>query len=235
MSAFNQARYNLARYNVPASGQVYLEGAARVTFGFSFAGQTFYCTGNSLVRILAPALTIDKGQVFRGAAAELFAQQTYANGYCRIAVDAVEVFAQETNVSQIAYIDTDAAETIDAELNLSQIAYADGSGETHLDTELNLSQIANLEADTGEVFFATADVISLIESVCEFPGLTLRPGQTLVVDAGTFNVLLDGENAIYLQSGEWLDNLNRNTQSITISGTGATRLTAEILYTERYL
>lgn len=64
----------------------------------------------------------------------------------------------------------------------------------------------------------------------------LKPGERVIIDASNYNVLLNGENAIWYQSGDWLDELNRETVSISISAaSGVDNLTASILYTERYL
>ena len=66
--------------------------------------------------------------------------------------------------------------------------------------------------------------------------ITLEPGQKIIVDSGSYNVLLDNENAIWAQSGDWIDELVRETSSISISATeGVNNLTASIMYTERYL
>ena len=71
--------------------------------------------------------------------------------------------------------------------------------------------------------------------VCEL-NITLKPGQKLIVDATNYNVLLDNENAIWAQSGAWIDELTRETSSISINASsGVANLSANILYTERYL
>lgn len=66
--------------------------------------------------------------------------------------------------------------------------------------------------------------------------VTLKPNQVLIVDSNTYNVLLNSNNAIDIQSGDWIDELNRNTVDIKIeAASGASNLGATILYTERYL
>ena len=70
---------------------------------------------------------------------------------------------------------------------------------------------------------------------CEL-NITLQPGDILVVDAINYNVWLNGENVNWIQSGEWIDELVRETSSISVeANVGASQLTANILYTERYL
>lgn len=66
--------------------------------------------------------------------------------------------------------------------------------------------------------------------------VTLKPNQVLIVDANTYNVLLNSQNAIDIQSGDWIDELNRNTVDIKIeAASGSANLDATILYTERFL
>ncbi len=235
MSAYNNARYNLSRFNVNAGGAIWLEAESKVEFAFSFAGQTHICHGNSVVRIIGEKLILDRGRMAVGAGAEQFTAEAAANGYFWLKNDQRTYVSGEINLSQEVYIIASGTEIIEAEINLSQQVYTNGADVNTFDSNANLSQIVSLAQDTGEVFTATADLTALTEYVCEFPGLTLKPGQTLIVDAGMYNILLDGENAVHLQRGDWLDSLSRNTQSIAISANGASRITATILYTERFL
>ena len=86
-----------------------------------------------------------------------------------------------------------------------------------------------------ELVDAAASLLAFDTRVCII-NTTLRPGQRLIIDAATYNVLLDSENAIHLHSGEWIDELSRETTEINITArSGATSLSANILYTERYL
>ena len=87
----------------------------------------------------------------------------------------------------------------------------------------------------NELVSQTVDVMAIDEIVCEL-NLELMPGQRLIVDASNYNVLVDGENMIHTQVGEWLDELTRETNSITITAAeGGGGLSANILYTERFL
>lgn len=63
---------------------------------------------------------------------------------------------------------------------------------------------------------------------------TIPANGRLEIDSDIFTVLIDGENALHLHSGEWLF-LDRDIESISIdSGTGG-ELTGSIIYNERYL
>lgn len=92
-----------------------------------------------------------------------------------------------------------------------------------------------ITAEGYELVTESASLENIEIKTCNL-NLTLRPGQTLIVDSSTLNVLLDNQNAIDVHSGDWIDELNRNTTEIRIdSASGAAGLTATILYTERYL
>lgn len=86
-----------------------------------------------------------------------------------------------------------------------------------------------------ELITESASLENVEQKTCVLT-LTLRPGQTLIVDANNYNVLLNNQNAIEVQSGDWIDDLSRNTTDITISAaSGMNNISATILYTERYL
>ena len=97
---------------------------------------------------------------------------------------------------------------------------------------------ANIQPPLAEGYELITESASLenIEIKTCVLNVTLKPGQTLIIDSSTYNVLLNSENAISIHSGDWIDELNRNTTEIRIdAASGATNLTGTILYTERYL
>ena len=235
MSAFNQIRYNLARYNIPAAQLILASGDARVSFVFKNAQQIYLAKGIAEVKINAESLNLDRGYIAAGSASENFTATSKVNGYFWINGNAQIFFGAAINLSQDILAIGHGTEEFQTAVNLSQDVLAFGASVEILESDHMISQDIHADGDSGEVFTSTSDVVSLAEYICSFPNLVLKPGQVLIIDAGSYNVLLDGENAIHLQQGDWLDELNRNTQSITISATGISRVTAEILYTERYL
>ena len=64
--------------------------------------------------------------------------------------------------------------------------------------------------------------------------ITIPPGSTLVIDSSNYVVLLDGEDVIYCQSGDWLF-LNRNTYDVVFDLVGGETASKQVLYTERWL
>ena len=63
--------------------------------------------------------------------------------------------------------------------------------------------------------------------------LTIPPGGELRIDSGLFTVLLDGENVLYAQSGDWVE-VSRDLLRLTVESASG-RLEGQLIYTERYL
>ena len=127
-------------------------------------------------------------------------------------------------------------ETILAECLLGADIEVDATGAETIDAETALG--ANILGGlvSGYEFVDESASLENIDTKTCYLTLTLRPNQVLIIDANTYNVLLDGQNAIEVQSGDWIDELNRNTVDLKIeAASGAANLDATILYTERYL
>ena len=73
-----------------------------------------------------------------------------------------------------------------------------------------------------------------LEEIVVNLAVTLRPGDILVIDSDNFRVLLNGENAIKYHSGDWIDELNRLSKSITVAG-GGNALETSIYFQELWL
>lgn len=64
--------------------------------------------------------------------------------------------------------------------------------------------------------------------------LTIPPGGELRIDSELFTVLLDGENALHTQSGDWI-NISRNLLRLIVESASGGQLQGQLIYTERYL
>lgn len=64
--------------------------------------------------------------------------------------------------------------------------------------------------------------------------LTIPPGGELRIDSGLFLVLLDGENALHAQSGDWVD-VSRELLRLNIESASGGGLEGQMIYTERFL
>ena len=64
--------------------------------------------------------------------------------------------------------------------------------------------------------------------------ITIPPGGELRIDSDTFRVLLNGENILYAQHGDWIT-LSRELLAIDIESASGGELSGNLIYTERYL
>lgn len=64
--------------------------------------------------------------------------------------------------------------------------------------------------------------------------LTIPPGGELRIDSGLFTVLLDGENALHAQEGDWIS-VSRELLRLTVECASGGPLQGHLIYTERYL
>lgn len=64
--------------------------------------------------------------------------------------------------------------------------------------------------------------------------LTVPPGGELRIDSGLFTVLLDGENDLHAQEGDWVE-LSRALVRLTIECAQGGGLEGQLIYQERYL
>lgn len=151
-----------------------------------------------------------------------------------------EDVTNEINASFETYLSMIFAETMNAEILLGQEIYLADPIEEVIDAETALGQNVWLNVAGYELVRESASLDLIHEYVChigtaENP-FTLKPGERLVIDASTYNVLLNGQNAIWYQADDWLDEMNRNTISIDITASaGSSNLTTTILYTELFL
>ena len=64
--------------------------------------------------------------------------------------------------------------------------------------------------------------------------VSIPPGGELRIDSETFRVLLDGDNVLYAQEGDWI-NLSRNVLYLDIESATGGQLEGSMTYQERYL
>lgn len=64
--------------------------------------------------------------------------------------------------------------------------------------------------------------------------ITLPPGSEIRIDSETYRVIMDGNNILYAQSGDWLT-LTRELLYIDVESASGGSLDGTMIYTERYL
>lgn len=146
---------------------------------------------------------------------ETIAKEVHPSAEIRMPLEGREETSNTASISSEARLSAEGSEAIGEEIV--------GSREYHTDLEGN------------ELISQVTSAVSLEEKACLI-NVTLNPGEHLIVDANNYNVIIDGKNFIHMQEGDWLDEISRETYSITLTAAaGEAGLSAHILYTERYL
>lgn len=85
----------------------------------------------------------------------------------------------------------------------------------------------------NEVLTSMLDASSQLTEVTRI-NITLPPGSEIRIDSETFRVLMDGDNYLYAQEGDWLT-LTRELLYFDIESASGGSLVGTVIYTERYL
>ena len=250
MSAFNNARYNLSEFNRKSESSIWIGSslAEKVNFvAASSATVYFQFEGNELIR---SELQGSRGLIkpVENAVENVNSNLTACSYFNFAFTEEIETDSS-FEISFHAFMDFDMLENAGCLLlhsannhfsfEMAENAYPGEDIYSGEDEEIHwtipLSQFVYSGSDGTEVIDGSASVESYDEYICDLSSITLKPGQTLVIDAGNYDVLLNKKNAIHYQSGDWLDELNRTTKMIKIVADYPKNLSATILFTERYL
>ena len=237
--ADNLAQYNLTAYNSGSDNSIWISAifSENVTPVIGTSSETYLlATGNE--KILVDQLLLGNG-VYVFASGGETVSKNIVGGMSSVVLGSVvgyETITEEATAACEVRPPTVGMEQITGDLHMGAVIqppYAKGT-ETITGTAVTDKE-TYLIASGYELVSASVNLEAVDIIVCEL-NLTLEPGQKLVIDAINYNVLLDGENAIWAQSGAWIDELTRETTSISVNASsGVSNLTANILYTERYL
>ena len=234
--AFNRSQFNLTPYNVQSDLVKYLQvsGNEEVS-AFIGSALEYYplAIGNERVNNTVEGMN---ARFISGSGSEVISENVAKAELSVILFPHFEenITAETTLAAEINAL-VSGLEQVDESIAASANIYLS------IDALETISNSAELSAEISpvvsgyELVSESASIENVDMKTCVLT-LTLKPGQTLIIDANNYNVLLDNQNAIEVQSGDWIDDLNRNTTDITISAaSGLANLSASILYTERYL
>lgn len=116
-------------------------------------------------------------------------------------------------------------------------------GAKNLPTPLELSDSLTAETAGSKnvpgALLASEVLTSMLEATSQTTErttlqLTIPPGGELRIDSELFSVLLNGENALHTQSGDWI-NISRSLLRLVVESASGGRLEGQLIYTERYL
>lgn len=236
--AFNISQYNLTAYNAGSDGVVWLSVIfqEQVTPALGTSLEAYLkAIGNE--RVATGDMMLGNGVYITTSGLESVMEGV---GYGMSSIVLGEVISRENvsaecTVMSENHLEVSGFEQITRDIILGSDIYPKGSGSEAINAQAITDKETYLIANGYELVSSSATLEAGDIKVCEL-NITLEPGQRLVVDAINYNVLIDGANAIWAQSGDWIDELARETSSISVTASaGVSNLTASILYTERYL
>lgn len=236
MAGYNQTRYNIDPFNRSSSGKIWAK-----TLGYelisSFVAISIEVWVSATAREdIAQAVNGNRGIFVKGRGTENVA--AYADGviYFLAHCNGKEIIGSQSAICSYIYPIMFGSEIIRQYVNMFVDIYPDVLGTEEISGHHHLAMIAYDGTNGGERVSSIISVEAIEEIICYFKDLIMEPGDILVIDADTYNVYLNGENAIHLQSGEWIDELVRETQKLQVQADQRQQnLTVTVLTTERYL
>jgi len=92
--------------------------------------------------------------------------------------------------------------------------------------DIYLSPIYNLE-------LLKYIILTILETQIVNLNVSLNPKDQLILDSDIFDFTINGENALHLHNGDWI-NLDRILEDFIIETSGGQKLDGQIIYNERY-
>ena len=235
--AFNRAKFNHVPFNVQSDMIKYI-----IVSGLEEVDATIGSALNFYPLAIANERVAAEPQGMKGRFIEAVGEETISENVVEAQMTVIifphfeENVAEETELRAVITPKPSFMELLSGEWHKGANIYPDAEANEKVTiNRRHLSAKIYPHIEGYELVSNSASLENVEIKTCVLT-LTLKPGQTLIVDAINYNILLDNENAIEIQSGDWIDELNRNTTDITISAAaGASNLSASILYTERYL
>lgn len=234
--AYNLAEYNLNPFNIAGDNVRYLRviGVEEVTTSIG-PGLDIYANAIGYERVNKTIVGVSARFIERSGTENI--TELVANGqpsvllYPKFRETVTGLYHIDAEITPTAI----ASETVSSDAYLSALNYIYTDFAETVTAETHLSAVDHLSAEGYELVSESASV-DVIETKTCLLTLTLAPGKKLIIDADSYTVILDGKNAIEKQSGDWIDELDRNTTDITIkAAAGVGNLSTSIIYTERYL
>lgn len=231
---YNDRRYSLARFSVnpgertaeiserfSASLEAVAGAAVPVSFQERYAET---CRGS--VRGTISVLTA------LAASGDLFA-------LAEMSADVVTGAVLSEALGASAYGQKDTPAVLTAPDALAALARGSKDVPTALDLADRLAAAAAGSKDVPATLPASEVLTSLLEATSQTTeravfSLAIPPGGELRIDSELFLVLLNGENVLHTQSGDWVS-VSRSLLRLTVESASGGALQGQLIYTERYL
>ena len=152
------------------------------------------------------------------------------------------IVARFTAAERLA-AEVEAIKNLRAALASADSLAAEVQGSKHIPTILAAYEALNANGSASKnicTAFVAADILTAIMDATSQTAevvlmqVTIPPRGELRIDSDVFLAMLDGENVLYAQSGDWIDVSRELLRLIVESATGGD-LEGQIIYTERYL
>lgn len=236
MARYNLSRYNLAHYNRTVDSATTFDKlkAAALFNAYIGLGQT---TKDTLIMqsVYNAAASIAAGTI-ESSQLETAFDSDITGTYIAYGHDAIAGnFDQEIEMANIVMDKTPQAATFQQKSNLGPVVKDKMANSATFSCKSNMGNIVmDPEENISYAIFGAAISAESLEEFVLTLSCTIPAGGTLVVDSDNFRVLLNGNNAIKYHSGDWIDELSRQSEQIKIEG-GASSLTASIYFQELWL
>ena len=188
-----------------------------------------------------------------GVAIPVDVRERYADavqGYTRGTISVVSttvkmsanIVAQFTAAERLA-AEVGAIKNLRAALTSADSLAAAVQGSKHIPTIVAAYEALNANGSASKnicTAFVAADILTAImDATSQTAGVvlmqvTIPPGGELRLDSDVFLAMLDGENVLYAQSGDWI-NVSRELLRLIVESATGGALEGQIIYTERYL
>ncbi len=234
MNTFHQDQFNLTSYNTNQIDYFYLSAALSENVSSAASPAAKYTPAVNMQEKITAAAEGIRCFFVLAEGAETIDKTISAYGYFYLSATGSETLSRTISIAGVYYVAALSSETVTESGSISEIVCLSPQLAESVSKTLSISEQVYLKSLLTEIIDSVVDAESFRYCYCNLD-VTIKPGSVLIVDAVNYNVFLDGENIVYAHSGDWLDELNRTTQSLKITGTGSTNLSASILYTERYL
>lgn len=157
----------------------------------------------------------------------------------KMSADVITAAAMIETLQAAAYGQKDTPASLDAKDMISASIW----GAKNIHVYLPLADVLTAQTAGSKNIPAPLAVSEILTSILEATSqtteratfqLTIPPGGELRIDSELFIVLLNGENALHTQSGDWI-NISRNLLRLIVESASGGQLRGQLIYTERYL
>lgn len=230
-SVFNQTIFN-QRAVVEPEGNFYVEGF-----------ETVDCISKILEIISLDAIgyesvafqaIVTQSYVLEPEGFEKIACQASGYSLANLNVDAISDISATTMVVFVGNLSSEGGDTIVSNSEATFILNAQCEAEVKLNCECKAGLLFRFNAEGYEIINCDA-ILDDIQKVTLIANVSIPPGGKLVVDAKYYTAYLNGTNVIDKITGDWLDELNRESIEIQIDCGNSNKLKTLMLYEELYL